>query len=615
MSFKKRQLPKLVLILIAALWSASLSAVWARQSRSTAAKTEATDAPLADEQQAALGLLRHWVNELKGEPDSVSAARLQARAADVIWKFDEAEARVAFRLAFDNARRPLPAGSELSEREKAERNNQVRRQAAAIREVLRRFGARDGKAAQVWLQELEEERAQGSTLSAKSAAERAELLAQLALELVAADPEKAGKLGLLSLSGETVPSSFGRLLFALSNLDRGHSDKLFRAALANLRRNGFAHSPALFSLANYVSDQGGRPLPEALPGDLRLLIDYLCDAAAALSTPWREARQVAQGAASDRNAQLYNFLIARGLTLVERNSPDRQPLIRTLLGDLRAGLSGPQLEQAELLLAERGRELAVTSEDESDAEKRLERAEQEKDSETRDLLLRQLALSLMRDSSERALSIAARIGASELRAQTEDDVNLSALSAKLRGHEYTEARRFALKLNNLGLRAKMFALLAKSEQVRNKDAARAYELLNEAYLLTMKSEDSLSKLEAFLLIAEGFVAVDAVRGFETLSAAVRTLNQLGKQNRGLKTSLDRKPSVRIVTFISINDEEVSAGETVTVDSINFNQVRALTKSDYAQAIEIGQRIEDRLMRAKFFLAVAEGTLNSSEQRR
>jgi hypothetical protein len=118
---------------------------------------------------------------------------------------------------------------------------------------------------------------------------------QIALQLVTSNPEQAQRLGLLSLSGNQIPEGFGRLLFALNNVNRGLSDELFRAALTTLRRNDCAYDGALVALVNYLFSSSGTLSADADVADARLLANYFVDAA------WRQARDGPQPARKQRH--------------------------------------------------------------------------------------------------------------------------------------------------------------------------------------------------------------------------------------------------------------------------------------------------------------------------
>jgi hypothetical protein len=45
-----------------------------------------------------------------------------------------------------------------------------------------------------------------------------------------------------------------------------------------------------------------------------------------------------------------------------------------------------------------------------------------------------------------------------------------------------------------------------------------------------------------------------------------------------------------------------------VEAIDFNEVGAFAGRDYAQAVAVGERIQDRLLRTKYLLAVASAVL-------
>lgn len=576
------------------------------------AQTETKSKTLSFTQQQALGLLQRMVTDLKSDPDKLSAAPLLARAADLLWLSDEQEARATFRLAFETARQAVEAAAPVTDQGDARKSSDIRRQATVLREVLRRFGSHDSRTADAWLKEFEVERT--TTTDKRSpaslSAQRAELLAQLALGLSAEDPQKSQQLGLLSLAGGTLPDSFGRLLFALANQDRSLSDGLFREAVNAMRRGDYAYTSALFSLANYAFDEQGKSLPELARAEAQLLTQYLLDATSAQVTLWRASRQAGGQALPEAGARFYGFLVTRGASIIDLNAPDKQALLRSQLNELRAGLDRQQAQQTEQLLSDTKHRAQLTGGDGSDVESRLKQADEENDPATRDLLLRQAALSLLHSDTARALSVAAKIKDSAWRAQTEDDIQLRLFSTKLREQDYDEARRAAIKLNDSTLRAKMLASLAGAVLTRTKDLARATELLDEAHAITLKEDNTPGKLEALLIIAGQFAKYDALKGWDTLADAVATLNQLDHTKASALSNAESSPMMRVVTITAINGEEISTGDHASLDTINFNRLTPLVKQDFTQAVAVAGKINNKLMRARFMLAVVESVLSS-----
>lgn len=605
----KQAAKAIAILLVSSCLLTPSAAAGQHRKRPAAGKAAVVEMKLPPDQQDALGLLRRLAIELKSEPDRLASALLQAQTADVLWKFDEPVAVAVFRAAFDTARQPAAESSSVAAPSDAERSELLRRQAVVIKEVLRLYGSHDPKSAEVWLKQLEAERtAEAQPATAASSSQQTELLAQLALELTSTDTAKAQQLGLLSLAGREMPEAFGRLLFALNNHDRNLSDTLFRAALAAMRRNGFKYSTALFSLSNYVFDQQGKISPEAETSDGQLLIAYFLDAGDSCLNLWRETQQAGGETLSESSAQFYSFYASYALPIIELNAPDKQAQARRLLNELSQGVGQTQRQQVEQLSSARHRQMSLYNGDSSDVDSHLEQIEKETDAATRDIMRRQTAIGLMRSDSARALSIAAKIEDPTLRAQTEDDINLVSLSSKLGERDYDEARTTALKLNEPNLKAKLLAEVAGVALTKSKDISRASELLAEARALSLKSENAPAQIEALLFIAGQYSKFDVVRSFEVLSDTIKILNSLNTSSTGFKSNLTRKPALRIVAITAINGKELTTGQATTLDALNFKELAPLVKQDYARARAVGEKIDNKLMRAKFLIAIAGNAL-------
>lgn len=548
--------------------------------------------------QDALDLLKTLAQELKTESDKLGAASLQARIADVLWQYDELFAREVFQWAFDAAKKP--PSEDLA---KAARAAYIARQANSLREVLSRLGTYDRKRAEAWLKSLQEEKISEAKASEASDM-RHELLMQIALQLVATNPEQAQRLGLLALAGNQIPEDIGLLLFALSNVSRSQSDTLFRAAVANLRRNDCAYSSSLLALVNYVFSSSGALYPDASVSDAELLANYFVDAA------WRQARGAVSQGLPDSSASFYGLIEVRGWPIVSKYAPERMPELQGQMRELASRLSQSQLENTARLKMIQQQQIAVSTRSSQDIEDQIERATKEKDVQVRDSLLNSIAHSLLRLDSERALKLAGMIDDPETRAQVEDDINLVKIQQLLGGRAYEEARKTSLKLKNTGLQAKVLVALA-SKSLAEKDTTRASDLLSEAVDITSKNDPVSDKLLALLLIAQQFVKFDSIRGFEVLGSAIKTVNQLKSEETPNISVLTKPRLMRIKTYTMINGSELSTSDHTTFDSIDFSQVAPFVANDYMQTRLLGGKIEHSLRRAKFLTAVASAMLLSN----
>lgn len=580
----------------------------AQQSKKGGDKVPAADVVATSNRQEAIGQLFGIVNELKSAPDQATVALLQSEVADLLWQFDEPAARAIFRLAFDTVRQPSPNGSSsIDATAKKEAMNQSRRRISALRTILKRYGLHDRKGAEAWLKNFEGDvKAERPTSrsSDKMSQEQAELIAEMALGVVLQNPQEALRLGLLSLSGEEIPSGFGRLLMELRGKDKRLGDLFFRQAVLKMRLNGLKYDAALLPLTNYQFFSNGQPLPDASRADVGLIIQYFVDAAAA------QAARCRNGLSGDERAsmgRLYNFLAGQAMPIVGLNSPDRLVLLQSNVNELARWLDPNQQQQAAMLAALKSQTSDSVNGDDSNLDSQIHRAEGEKDSSTRNLLLRNLALRLMRRDPERALSVAGKIDNVDARAQTEDDVYLALLQNAFGGSHYDEARTLALKFNDPHRRTRWLTQIAGRVSSGSKDHTDAANLLSQAYSIAEKSDNTPAKLQVLLLIANEFVRFDQDRGFEILSNAVSTANRLEKVQP--KTNTSSPLSLKVIRITVVGGKEVSTDDRETVDSIDFDEISEFVKRNYIQTSLLGSNIRDDFLRAKYFIALARSILN------
>jgi hypothetical protein len=295
---------------------------------------------------------------------------------------------------------------------------------------------------------------------------------------------------------------------------------------------------------------------------------------------------------------------------VALNAPDKSAFLQSNIGDMAQALTVDQRRQAEMLASVSQPNSSDQLGNEADTESRIHRAEQEKDVTKRSFLLRSVALQLMRNEPERALEVAKKIDDQELRAQTEDDVYLVLMRNTFRSAD-AEAKSLARKFNDLSRRARWLAQIAGSLSARSKDNTEAAELLSEAHSIAAKTENTPAKIEVLLLIAREFLRIDQERGFEVLSEAVGTTNRLDKVPP--KTNKSSVPLIRVISMTVVDGQELSTDDRVTLDSIDFNQIGAFVERDYLRTNFLGNDVKDRLLRSKYFIALARSVLQVPRQ--
>jgi hypothetical protein len=593
---------KTLVIALAILFLTVPIAIKGQQPKKLDKKSKTSEAKLLPEQQQALELVTQLADDLKRESDKPEAALIQSQIADVLWDFDGPGARAIFKLAFETVRQP--PGDGLSQTDK---QDYLRRQTSALQEIMRHAGYHDKQIMDDWAKQLEEERANKSSTDQTPSVERTELLAQIALEVSSKNPERGLQLGLLSLSGSKVPEAFGRLLFALSDRDRVLSDTLFAAAILNIQRNGYDYTPALISLTNYTFDGRGRPYSTAIK-TVPALIELFTNAAETHAGRWLALRSSGDQNIPESSAAIFRFLASRALPIIELNAAERLSFMRMKLDMILAGMSQQQRQQTDTLLSQ---QLSETTSGKSDlrVETKIERAEKEKNPEVRDQLLRRIALDLVysENTEDLALTVIGKIQDMDLRNRTEDDINIVLFSRRFGAGNYDAAYRITLRLNDRGLRSKMLAEQAKVFLNGSKKNGRALELLSEAYFTAMKGENTPDKLVALLDVAEEMAKIDSARAFNILFEVVKTSNSLKADSAPVKDVVGAFP-FKSVNYIVVNGKEVNAEERATAKSITFDQISTLSRIDFLQTRSIGEGIENKILRAKFLLAVAKGVL-------
>jgi hypothetical protein len=562
---------------------------------------------LSLEQEQALLLLGRVASELKAEADKPAAALIQAQVADTLWKFDELEARSVFRLAFDTVRQPIPETSTVDKEERARHLDLLKRQASALKEIISMFGKHDRATAEQWLESVNEEQTKKEPGANQLSPERAEFLAQLALQEVKTNPSDAQKLGLLSLTSSEIPSAFGQLLIALGNIDRSLSDVLFQGAIAALRRDGYPSGSILSFLSNYLFFSDGRLFARSDAPNASLFIDYLIEAANAQVAIWQDARANKEGIPQS-GVSLVNFLAARGIAIVGSNSPGKLQILQPLLNELSNGLNQQQLDDMALMSTSMRQQNAMEASARGDLDTQIDRAEHEKDQVVRDYMWRMLAIGMMRGDPDRALTIAAKIDDESMRAQTQDDIYLVSVAERIRSSSYEDARQVALKFNDTNLRAKSLAEVADRAWSVSKDREHATDLLSEAYTIASKGEPTPDRAAITLLLAQKFAKLDLGRSFELLSAAIRIINQLQTAVATSPSGQTQRHGVRVISYTMVGGAELTTGEHATLDALTFEGLGVLVRSDYFRARNFGDDIQNKIVRARYLMALARGVL-------
>jgi len=564
---------------------------------------------LSASQAAAINLLESVLTDLRIRGNSPPVVLLRARAADALWRFNEAKARETIVKALEDLATPaLPNVSHVDRKLQEEQIKSIHEHAVALSEILTIFNKYDAAAVEAFLKRYESKPSDSNLSTIKDRSGESELLAQVALGLAPTQADAALRLGILALRGQDVPEATGALLFALSRSNTSLGHTLFAAIIQTLQRSGYRYDPVLNALFNYLFFSDGKLFSVELKKDADLLLYHILVAVEAHVRNLRQSQSAASNPFVDSANALYRFVLARFLPSMALNAPERYSQMQGLLNDLERFLPQQQKQEA-ASFANTSRQLAnsggaVNSTIDDD----LKRAEAESDPDLRDASLRRIVIAIMRTDPNRAASIASKIDNEGIRFKTKDDLSLLFASRKLREGNFLAARQIALQINDVNVKVQV--LVAVAEAIRRKDSSCDFEVLSDGYSIAQKDETRPEKVNELLILSEAFAQCDANRGFEVLSYAVKSINQL-KESNPVRPSIDKGKN-QIASYIVVDGKELSTDSHISADELTFENLKPLVKADFLQAQYLGQQIQNPVLRARVHISIARIALQEAD---
>jgi hypothetical protein len=240
-------------------------------------------------QAAAINLLESVLTDLRNRGNSPPVVLQRARAADALWRVNEAKARETIVKALEDLATPaLPNLSNVDRKLREEQIKRIHEHAIALSETLTILNKYDPAAAEAFLKRYESKPSDSNPSTITNPNGESELLAQLALGLAPTQADAAFRLGILALRGHDVPEATGALLFALSRSNKSLGHSFFAAIIQTFQRSGYQYDPILNALFNYLFVSDGKLFSLDFKQDADLLLDHIL---LAIEAHVRELRQ------------------------------------------------------------------------------------------------------------------------------------------------------------------------------------------------------------------------------------------------------------------------------------------------------------------------------------
>jgi hypothetical protein len=602
----------------------SLTSVFSQAQSTKSKKTKSPNVEMDDEaaqrRAVAISLVTTLADEARTFKDQTRRARVQARAADVLWETDPARSTELFRRAWEAATTvdEETAKARADELRKSQSGAVVLRGGPDLRtEVLRLAAKRDRKLGEEFLKILDDaaqkEREEVSAATRRNDLEQqlgASKRLQLARRLVQeGEVERAMEFAAPALDRVSIDVIF--FLSALREKNAQAADGAFNNLLARVARDPLADANTVSGLSSYVftpflyvtftpdgganqnRGRGPTPAPE-LPPVLRTSFLRVSAQILMQPSPAPEQDQTSSG-------RLGKYLVIKRLhSVYEQYEAELAAGLRTQMIAL-ASYVPNQFQQ--------GPNRAVTVGIQPDSvegdpyERMQQRLDRAGNTDLRDSIYADYAVALTDKGDPRARDLVDKIENTELRKSVKAYTDFQLTQLAVRNKDATEVARLA-KTGELTSIQKVWAFTTAAKLVAASERSRASDLLEEALAEGRRiSGSNPDKARALTAVAAGFGEIDPVRSWETLNEVIKAANSA----EGF-TGEDSQISSRLQT------EQMVVATSATAEDFDLLAVfRVLSRADLLRAIQVAKGFTGEAPRAVATLAIARSVLEKRQQ--
>lgn len=584
-------------------------------------KTEEADEQATQRRTVAISLVTSLADEARSFKDQTRRARVQARAADILWDTDQERSRDLFRRAWDAAEAADAEAARLRAEEEKKQTSAggavVLRGGPDIRsEVLRIVAKRDVKLGEQFLKILDEanqkrleetaaERRRMGPGQDLGSSQRLQLARRLAEE---GEVEKAMQFAAPDLNKVNINTMF--FLSAVRQKNAQIADAAFASVLARAAQDPMSDANTVSGLSSYVltpflyvtfeGDGGSNQMrggdlmePPMIPDPLRK--SFLQVGFQILMQPLPAPDQ--DHSTSGRTGKY--LVIKRLLPVYDQFAPDLAANLRTQMTAL-ASYVPPDFQRGENRAVSRG---IVPDDTESNPEERMrERLNGATTADQRDAIYADYAVEFSGKGDTRGRDLVDKIENSELRKQVKAYTDFQLTQLAIRNKDVNEIMRLAKDAELTSIQ-RVWAYTRGAQLVAQSERTRAVELLEGALAEARRiSQGDQDRARALTAVAAGFVSLDEVRSWEVLNEAVKAAN--GAENFTGEDS-------RIISMLRTPQMVVFANATAPEFDL-LAAFRPLAKNDLFRAIQIAKTFTGEAPRAVATLAIARSILEKRE---
>lgn len=590
------------------------------QTKKPNTNTEEADAEAAQQRTIAISLVTTLAEDARSFKDETRRARVQARAADVLWDSDPDRARDLFRRAWEAAEKvdAEAARKRAEEQKRLETAGEpvvVRGGPSLRNEVLRLVAKRDRKLGEEFLKALDEAAEKARTEAAADGRRNSGFQAgashrlQLARRLVEdGEVERALEFARPALESVNVDSIF--FLSALREKDAQAADAAYTNLLAKAARDPNSDANTVSGLSSYLftpflyitferdgganqNQQRGPTPPPAVDDALRN--NFLKVAFQILMQPLPAPDQ---DRTSSGQTGKY-LLIKRLLPLFEQYAADLAPGLRTQMTALASAVPA-EFQQGENRAVSRG--IQPESEGGDPYQRMQERLKRATKADDRDAIYADYAIALLADGDPRGRELIDKIENTELRKGVKAYTDFELTDQAIQKKDVAQILQF-VKNGELTSIQKVWALTRAAKLEAAEEGSGAIDLLEQAATEARRiSGSDPDRARALTAVAAGFAEIDRVRSWELLAEVVKAAN--GAEGF---TGEDSRISSRLQTKFMVVMNAASAPD---FDLLAL--FRHLAPADLLRAVQLAKTFTGEAPRAVATLAIARSVLEKQK---
>ena len=565
------------------------------------AQTPASPSPCSRDN--ALGMIEQQIGATRTFDNRLQRITILIRAADLLWNFQQKKARAAFTEAFDLAvQNYKEKGDELMQGGRTMLISLPDPRYTVIEAIAKHDAVWAKKLTDQILKEEQQEAEDKPTKDIQRDRKTAEKLLTMADALVTADEAAALNFARNSLR---YPATFylSQFLYKLAGIDQPAGDQFYQEALT-----AYASAPMerFLYLSSYPfgndREAGETPgyaiyqVPARFVANPRLQRMFV-------QTILRRVRESADNqSAPESNDSLSEpeqmwLALTHLETQVQQNLPDLAAEVRAAKGNLYVQLSPTSQRQV-------GQIANPDKEPQRTFDEQVEAARKNPNVDERD---HQLTLAIIGASKEESLDHVLgamdEIADSTLRQPLLNWLYFDRTQRAIKDQKLAEARKFAVRVEELDQRAWLYLRIAEESLKHNPDQTEAREVLDEVAAAAAKAPNTPVTARAFMGVAYLYTKIDMNRAIAVMGEAVKCINRIEQPDFSHQFVLRKIEGKAFSTYAAIYTPGFGPEAAF----------REIGKIDFDNLLNLASAFSDKYLRAVTTLALVDVCLEQKSK--